>query len=91
MISRNNPWMLWLMFVAFGSLVAGIVGTSSRADPASDSYDPVWAALGPALVVVGGVMVASALAAGAINWQQRRRYEVAGAGSEDSRNSATPR
>jgi len=67
-----NPWMATGWFLAIGSLLGGLIATSVTADPADPSYNPVWAALGPALMTIGGVILAGLLVAAAITWHLRQ-------------------
>jgi hypothetical protein len=68
----TNPWLItgWLITVAVG--LAGIILTSSNADPAAFDYDPAAAEMGRTLLAAGGVMLAVVLAGAGICWQLRR-------------------
>jgi hypothetical protein len=72
-MTTTNPWMTGGWFAALAATVGGLVAIGNAADPLSPQFSPFWASLGPALVIVGGVLFATLLAIGAINWQARER------------------
>lgn len=71
LIPQGNPWLVVLWIATGLTSLAGLILTST-ADPAEPDYDPVAAAFGPPLLIVGGVLLAGLLVAGAICWQLRR-------------------
>lgn len=71
--SDTNPWLATLGALTACLLVGGLVAVLTNADPSAWDHSPLWAALGLAMLGMGGTLLAGLLVAGAIVWQLQRR------------------
>jgi hypothetical protein len=71
--SDVNPWLVTMGLLIAGLLVGGLTAAATNADPAAWDHNPLWWALGLAMLGMGGTLLAGLLVAGAIVWQLQRR------------------